>query len=369
MSMSQRSVMSCLWSFVAPRPVLPLRRLATWLAVLIVFVLAACPAVWAAPVPWPGNGHWYEAVYVGPCGITRTNAQNAASDSGGYLASCTSAAENDFVYSLVSGNNDFWFLDPYDNGIGPWLGGYYQGGWKWVTGEPWSYANWTPLHPAGSENFMGFLGLGTLKAKTWANFFDNQPCRGYIVERDTLSEPGTAYFSLQGTFVDASDVQDFHFVLVNDVPSDRPFELRTLHSDGGQNAAGETIPGGGFNPILTLTPPPPQTPIVDDDGGPGLDSLIDHNTSGVPDPLPAGNYDLRLDASGPVPPSPDDHWAVDLVGPSQSMVLTGLSNAGSESTVTSLKFGSPDAGTATLVVGTGETLEFTGPIVRPAPEP
>jgi len=515
------------------------RRLATWLAPLVVFVFAACAAAWAVPVPWAGNGHWYEAVYVGPGGITRTDAQNAAAATGGYLATCTSAAENDFVYSLVSDNDDFWFTDIHNNGVGPWLGGYFQGGWKWVTGEPWSYANWTPLHPAGSENFMGFLGLGTLKAKTWANFFGNMPCRGYIVERDTISAfsvssmfdsdldgwtgtgdgtiswqgsggnpdgylqaedpatggntdavappkflgnwslfentgslsadltiisggavsegamfqisgpggaahlawptadgpphgewatfkvpiveshwtvtsgtwdallpdvqsllidmehitgvettgldnvvlstlspdpiPDTAYFSLQGAFAAEpdgnDDVQDFSFTLAGKVPSDRPFELRTWSYNGtgeGTNAAGDTIPSGGFDPSLKLYHPPDtllaQNSDIDFFQG-ELDARIDHNTPGTPDPLQAGDYRLRLDASGSHLQGRDPAWAVDLVGPPEAMVLTGLSSAGSDSTVTSLKFGSTGAGTATLVVGSAETLEVLGPIV------
>jgi len=187
--------------------------------------------------------------------------------------------------------------------------------------------------------------------------------------------PGTAYFSLQGTFLEGLDVQDFHFVLANDAPSDPPFELRTWGYNGtGQeetNAAGETIPGGGFDPALKLYHPQDTllTQNSDIDFFQGeLDALIDHNhsTPGVPDPLLAGDYRLRMDISSGHLQSRDPGWAVDLVGPSEAMVLTELSNAGTESTVTSLKFGTLDSGgsfgTATAVVSAGETLKVQGGI-------
>jgi len=50
---------------------------------------------------WPGNGHDYEAV-LAPDGITWDAANAAAVASGKHLATITSAAENDFVFSLLS---------------------------------------------------------------------------------------------------------------------------------------------------------------------------------------------------------------------------------------------------------------------------
>src|SRR6185436_11393637 len=56
-----------------------------------------------------GNGHFYEAV-LAPNGITWANAQAAAASSGGYLATITSAGENNFVYGLISGNLSYWYV-------------------------------------------------------------------------------------------------------------------------------------------------------------------------------------------------------------------------------------------------------------------
>src|SRR5688572_27850883 len=48
-----------------------------------------------------GNGHGYEAV-LAPQGISWTQARDAADALGGYLATITSAAENEFVYQQVA---------------------------------------------------------------------------------------------------------------------------------------------------------------------------------------------------------------------------------------------------------------------------
>ena len=95
-----------------------------------------------------GNSHYYQLVVV-PGGITWTSANSAAQAAGGYLATLTSSAENDFVYTnLASTDATAWFVDGAGNSEGPALGGYQpvpsdgSTGWNWVTGESWSYTNW-----------------------------------------------------------------------------------------------------------------------------------------------------------------------------------------------------------------------------------
>src|SRR6266436_6654963 len=65
-----------------------------------------------------GNGHRYEAVPGFP-GLTWSMADQLAQQAGGYLATITSSAENDFVFSLV---NSPAFFSGF-NGSGPALGG------------------------------------------------------------------------------------------------------------------------------------------------------------------------------------------------------------------------------------------------------
>ncbi len=77
----------------------------TLLTSSLLLLFQTCPAL-AASVQWPANGHWYEAVAVGPSGITWADAKTAAEAQGGYLASIASDAENLFVfnYSYSSAN-------------------------------------------------------------------------------------------------------------------------------------------------------------------------------------------------------------------------------------------------------------------------
>lgn len=132
-------------------------------------LLAACVVLAAAsqialaqPVQWSVNGHWYEVVVV-PGGISWLDAQAAALDKGGYLATLTSAEENDHVFSLSVAALGAWIVDVDGYQMnGPWLGGYQDrtaqdysepsGGWRWVTGEPWGYTSWLP--PKQPDNDM-----------------------------------------------------------------------------------------------------------------------------------------------------------------------------------------------------------------------
>jgi hypothetical protein len=195
----------------------PKRKSVWWSSAVIVFCgfLMFDVAAFADPTQWSGNGHWYEAILVGTNGITWTDARNAAIAKGGYLVTIASAAENQFAYSLVSGNDDFWLLDPSSNGIGPWLGGYQYdklaepaGHWRWLTSEAWNYTNWAP--PSEPNNFYNqedwliFFGYKTLKNSTWDDFpnngwpGDNVSVRGYIVEYDSVPEPSTFILSGMG---------------------------------------------------------------------------------------------------------------------------------------------------------------------------
>jgi len=75
--------------------------------------------------------------------------QRCCAKAGGHLATITSEAENAFIYGLASNNIALWHSLPNGCVLGPWLGGTQPtgssepgGGWRWVTGETWSYTNW-----------------------------------------------------------------------------------------------------------------------------------------------------------------------------------------------------------------------------------
>jgi hypothetical protein len=136
-----------------------------------------------------GNGHWYLVVRT-PELVSWDSARTFATNDGGYLATITSAAENAFISSIAN-------RPEYRNGdIGPALGGYQTddsnepgGGWSWVTGEPFTYANWGSGQPDNGGGGPREDGLHLWNAGTWNDFPTNLVYfRGYVVERDT--QPG-----------------------------------------------------------------------------------------------------------------------------------------------------------------------------------
>ena len=100
-----------------------------------------------------GNGHWYQLIVAGP--VSWHVAKGAAESRGGHLATLTSDPEKRFVQSVVSSTPGFG--ESAVRSWGPWLGGKQDrsasdyseplGGWRWVTGEPWSYAAWPSYQP------------------------------------------------------------------------------------------------------------------------------------------------------------------------------------------------------------------------------
>jgi hypothetical protein len=111
--------------------------------ILLLLVFTVTTAFGQANGVWSttngGNGHYYEVVS-SASSINWSTAQSAATDRGGYLATITSQAENAFLTNLAP--------------IPAWIGGFQtqnsiepSGGWKWVTGEPFTYTNWANLEP------------------------------------------------------------------------------------------------------------------------------------------------------------------------------------------------------------------------------
>jgi len=153
-----------------------------------------------APAKWSvrdgGNGYWYLAV-AAPDGITWAEANRIANSVGGYLATITSPEENDFITKLV--NDDvYWSEFTQNANAGPWIGGYQlpgsaepASGWRWVTDEPLTYANWGQGKPDNSpkassnENCLHLLSLKTrgISSTVWNDLPDNYAgIHGYVIE-------------------------------------------------------------------------------------------------------------------------------------------------------------------------------------------
>ena len=150
-----------------------------------------------------GDTHTYEAVFVSSGNLNWYQAAYLAQDAGGYLASITSEDENSFVFDLVSDEKFFWAFeedgDHYGISIGPFLGGYQPvgseepaGGWSWLSGETWEYANWAvnlddgvidkdprpndqPNDSGDEEGSQPIMGFGEMNVPvpTWGDYMDD----------------------------------------------------------------------------------------------------------------------------------------------------------------------------------------------------
>ncbi|QJF50497.1 caspase family protein [Roseobacter ponti] len=117
---------------------------------------------------------------------------------GGHLATMTSRAENQFVYSMVQHDDRFWRItqNPALDVFGPAFGLAQSpdarepaGGFAWVTGEALAYTNWgagEPNNYADNEDIVTFTyrsrtPLNSVKTSArWGDYPDAD--RGYIME-------------------------------------------------------------------------------------------------------------------------------------------------------------------------------------------
>ena len=130
-----------------------------------------------------GNNHWYEYIST-PVG-NWTQSRDFASARGGYLATITSQAEQDFINTLIPVNTIY-------------IGGYQDRsatdyfepslGWRWVTGEPWSYTNWASNQPSNSNLNEDVLEILNSNDKKW-NDISGTESRRMLIEYDTNPIP------------------------------------------------------------------------------------------------------------------------------------------------------------------------------------
>ena len=180
----------------------------------------------------PANGHYYQRVDV-PGGLDWFGAEMAASamqlgSVSGHLVTLTSADENDFVFDNLNAGS-------------AWLGGFQPagspepaGGWQWVTGEPWTYANWHESEPnnyGGNEDGLQFLHEH--------NFWNDSPrptvLNAFIVEYPTGGELFRWVNAAGGDFHASANW------LANYVPTSHDPALFYLASDGYTVTASQDI--------------------------------------------------------------------------------------------------------------------------------
>ena len=167
--------------------------------VIILSVIFLSPLyLFAIPSQFAGNGHYYEVVQTPENGGKLwTDAKSAAealtyndgsNTYGGHFVTITDSDEQEFVAGLISQvDYDCWIggnQDSQDPGSEP------TGGWKWVTGESWSYANWDTDEPSdgGDDDIDNQENYALMKTSGYWNDLANVLffTGGYIVEYDIL---------------------------------------------------------------------------------------------------------------------------------------------------------------------------------------
>jgi len=185
------------------------------------------------PISSGGNDHIYKAILL-PNAITWDEANAAAKLEGGYLATITSAAENEFIFNLVSNDKRYWHYEQWGN-TGPWMGGYRKSSdeWGWVTGEPFTYSNWFPGEPnnwGGVNDKIAFFERGHETSSKWDDVSSTSAAENlglfwklnsYIVEFDTptIIKPSTlenVNTSRSNIYQEGRDGADTAYMYIND---------------------------------------------------------------------------------------------------------------------------------------------------------
>jgi hypothetical protein len=99
-----------------------------------------------------GDSYYFVVISSDPIQLAAQNFENC----GGYMASVTSEEENEFVFSMIADEPEFYQFGfnhktGYSYKLGPYFGLWQDpdarepdGGWRWRNGEELSYTNWVP---------------------------------------------------------------------------------------------------------------------------------------------------------------------------------------------------------------------------------
>jgi hypothetical protein len=156
-------------------------------------------SLFGAPVLFATNGHYYDLVTAGA--VFNTARANALASNflgqQGYLATITSAAENTFIHSLLSGQTWAGGSDAVVEGQWRWLDGpesgiLFSNGSVAVTYANWNAATGEPNNSGGAENSLILGQFGNIAA-TW-NDGSASLTLPYVIEYNAptgVPEPGT----------------------------------------------------------------------------------------------------------------------------------------------------------------------------------
>lgn len=229
------------------------------------------------------NGHFYQRV---DTPTTWFDARIAAANMSylgmtGHLATITSAQENAYIAVNLGGP---------DAVAAHWLGGYQDtsalvysepaGGWRWITGEAWSFTNWAPTSSlgipepnniGGTEDYLEFAADPLSQHDHWNDYKGFNVEQGYIVE----FEPVPVYNPANG-----------HYYMRVDLEGITWFDART--------AAGSSTYLGMPGHLATITSQAENDFVVNNLGG--AEMVMAHWLGGYQDPFapdyiePAGGW-------------------------------------------------------------------------------
>ena len=109
---------------------------------------------------WAENKHWYKFF---EAEMSWREAWAKCKELDGYLATVADEPENEFIWGLCGGK-------------GAWLGATdakEEGRWKWITGEPFTYANWGPGQPNDLGEGGDYLHLALDEPKSWSKLWND----------------------------------------------------------------------------------------------------------------------------------------------------------------------------------------------------
>jgi len=151
-------VIKCEYSIHTIQPGNKMKRTITLSSILLISLFLFIHAVNAQPTPtptpvlpegydWkfnPDNGHYYASV---DQEMLWEDAYIFAQELGGYILTITDEQEQQWLMSTFSHT-------------GALLGLQYDGKWKWITGESYSYNNWSPGEPSGDGSIVEITETG-----------------------------------------------------------------------------------------------------------------------------------------------------------------------------------------------------------------
>ena len=129
---------------------------------------------------------------------TQEEAQAYAETLGGHLAVINSAAEDDFVYSIVR-DASLTGLGIANDGGGVsyvWLGGNdanSEGNWVWINGDPFEYTNWGRAEP---DNYLDQDGLA-MGLQNWPDGSSGNAAYGLAGEWNDISRSNQLTFIVE----------------------------------------------------------------------------------------------------------------------------------------------------------------------------